>query len=121
MKRVIFGRAVLGVGLAGLCAGALAQERPERPRQSDEPATQTRQANEPEPQGGKDAAVPIPPEKTSVTQHVWSAGGRSLHYTATAGNLLIRDENDKANGSIFYAAYTQDDVPGAGEAHYVSL
>ena len=87
------------------------RRRPERPRQSDEPATQTRAAGEAEPAGGKDAAVPIPPEKASVTQHVWSAGGRSLHYTATAGNLLIRDENDKANGSIFYVAYTEDGAP----------
>ena len=31
-----------------------------------------------------------------------------MHYTATAGNLLIKDENDKANGSIFYVAYTED-------------
>ena len=27
---------------------------------------------------------------------------------ATAGNLLIRDDQDKANGSIFYVAYTED-------------
>ena len=31
-----------------------------------------------------------------------------IHYTATAGNLLIRDDQDKANGSIFYVAYTED-------------
>ncbi len=34
--------------------------------------------------------------------------GRRSHYTATAGNLLLRDEQDKANASIFYVAYTQD-------------
>jgi hypothetical protein len=39
-----------------------------------------------------------------VTNHDWTAGGRTVHYTATAGNLLIRDDQDKANGSIFYAA-----------------
>jgi carboxypeptidase C (cathepsin A) len=31
-----------------------------------------------------------------------------IHYTATAGNLLIPDDQDKANGSIFYVAYTED-------------
>ena len=34
--------------------------------------------------------------------------GSTIHYTATAGNLLIRDDQDKANGSIFYVAYTED-------------
>ena len=35
-------------------------------------------------------------------------GGKSLKYTATAGTLLIRDEEDKAYGSMFYVAYTLD-------------
>ncbi len=43
-----------------------------------------------------------------MTKHDWSAGGRTIHYTATAGNLLVRDDKDKANGSIFYTAYTED-------------
>jgi carboxypeptidase C (cathepsin A) len=55
-------------------------------------------------------SVPIPPETNSVTKHDWSEGGRTVHYTATAGNLLIRDDQDKANGSIFYVAYTEDGV-----------
>jgi carboxypeptidase C (cathepsin A) len=58
----------------------------------------------------EEANVPIPPETNSVTKHDWSAGGQTIHYTATAGNLLIRDDQDKANGSIFYVAYTQDGV-----------
>jgi carboxypeptidase C (cathepsin A) len=55
-----------------------------------------------------ETAIPIPPEAASVTKHDWTAGGQTIHYTATAGNLLIKDEKDKANGSIFYVAYTQD-------------
>ncbi len=58
----------------------------------------------------EDQGIPIPPETNSVTKHDWSEGGRTVHYTATAGNLLIRDEQDKANGSIFYVAYTEDGV-----------
>lgn len=58
----------------------------------------------------EEAGVPIPPETNSVTKHDWTAGGQTIHYAATAGNLLIRDEQDKANGSIFYVAYTQDGV-----------
>jgi carboxypeptidase C (cathepsin A) len=58
----------------------------------------------------EEASVPIPAEASSVTKHEWAAAGRMVHYTATAGNLLIRDEQDKANGSIFYVAYTEDAV-----------
>ena len=52
--------------------------------------------------------VPIPPETSSTTKHDLAVGGKTVHYTATAGNLLIRDEKDAANGSIFYTAYTED-------------
>ena len=62
------------------------------------------------PAAKEDQGVPIPPETNSVTKHDWTAGGQTIHYTATAGNLLIRDDQDKANGSIFYVAYTEDGV-----------
>jgi len=52
----------------------------------------------------------IPPEKSSVTHHEMTLAGKTLKYTATAGTLLIRDEEDKAYGSIFYVAYTLDGV-----------
>jgi carboxypeptidase C (cathepsin A) len=55
----------------------------------------------------KDAA-PIPPEKTVATHHELALGGKTLKYTATAGTLLIRDEEDKPYGSMFYVAYTLD-------------
>ena len=55
-----------------------------------------------------DTAIPIPSEASSVTKHDWTAGGQTIHYTATAGNLLIKDDKDKPNCSIFYVAYTQD-------------
>jgi len=55
-----------------------------------------------------DTSVQIPPETSSVTKHDWVAGGQTIHYTATAGNLLINDEKDKPNASIFYVAYTED-------------
>jgi carboxypeptidase C (cathepsin A) len=60
------------------------------------------------PAAREDQGIPIPPETNSVTKHDWAAGGQTIHYTATAGNLLIRDDQDKANGSIFYVAYTED-------------
>ena len=56
--------------------------------------------------------IPIPPETTAVTQHQEPIGGQAIHYTATAGNLLIskedHDEIEKPYHSLFYVAYTQD-------------
>ena len=60
------------------------------------------------PPGTTEDSIPIPAESNSVTKHDWTANGNTIHYTATAGNLLIRDEKDKPNGSIFYVAYTED-------------
>lgn len=56
----------------------------------------------------EEAAVPVPPETTSVTKHDLTLGGQVIHYTATAGNLLIRDDQDRPDASVFYVAYTQD-------------
>jgi carboxypeptidase C (cathepsin A) len=60
--------------------------------------------------------LPIPKEDKVETHHDWTAGSRPVHYTATAGNFLIKGdpgtpEADKPNGSIFYVAYTEDGVP----------
>lgn len=55
-----------------------------------------------------------PTERSSVTHHELTLNGKDLHYTATAGTLLIRDEEDKPYGSLFYVAYTLD---GADATH----
>ena len=56
--------------------------------------------------------IPIPQEAKSVTQHQMTVAGQTLHYTATAGNLLIsrmaHDEVEEPYHSIFYVAYTLD-------------
>ena len=77
------------------------------------PASTTATGNEP---GGEnmvatEGTLPIPPESKSETHHDWTAGGRAVHYTATAGNLLIKDDADKPIGSIFYVAYTEEGAP----------
>jgi carboxypeptidase C (cathepsin A) len=78
-------------------------------------APEGRQRNQADAQEKKeDAGTPVPPETSSVTKHELSLGGQTIHYTATAGNLLIRDDQDKPNASIFYVAYTQDGVEAKG-------
>ncbi|SPE42185.1 exported hypothetical protein [Candidatus Sulfopaludibacter sp. SbA3] len=55
-------------------------------------------------------ASPIPPDSNSATEHTLALDGKALRYTATAGTLLINDEEEKPYGSIFYVAYTLGDV-----------
>lgn len=96
-----FARTFVTVCLSGLLTGVLSAQAPAAARQratgTDVPALL-----------GSDDSVPIPPETTAVTKHDWSGGGQTIHYSATAGNLLIRDDKDKPNASIFYVAYTAD-------------
>ena len=92
------------LGLPTFQPRALAQEHPAPSQQSAQP--QNRQGGDEQKEDPKE--TPIPPEKSSVTHHELSMGGKSLKYTATAGTLLIRDEEDKAYGSMFYVAYTLD-------------
>jgi carboxypeptidase C (cathepsin A) len=91
----VFRPATALVLFTGLTIGALAQTPEGRPKNEEKPAKE-------------DAGIPVPPETTSVTKHDVTVGGQLIHYTATAGNLLIRDEQDKPNASLFYVAYTQD-------------
>src|SRR5262249_10905611 len=38
---------------------------------------------------------PVPPEKTSVSHGSVDIGGRAVRYTATAGNVLIREDKEE--------------------------
>ena len=58
----------------------------------------------------KDEWMRLPKAQSTVTQHHLSAGGKSLDYTATAGTLVIRDDEDKPMANIGYIAYTRHDV-----------
>src|SRR5215472_3515219 len=55
-------------------------------------------------------ATPVPPEKSSVTSHEMKAGGKTIRYTATAGSLLIQNDEEQPDASVFYVAYTLDGV-----------
>ena len=54
--------------------------------------------------------IPVPPESASVTDHEITLDGKALRYSATAGNLLIDDAEEKPYGSIFYVGYTLSGV-----------
>lgn len=49
-------------------------------------------------------------DRTVVTRHRAVIGGSPVAYTATAGTLVLRDEEGKARASMFFVAYTRDGV-----------
>lgn len=53
---------------------------------------------------------PAPEEKSSRTQHSITLDGQKIPYTATAGTILLKDEDGTAKASVFYIAYTRDGV-----------
>jgi carboxypeptidase C (cathepsin A) len=49
-------------------------------------------------------------EAVTTTKHAIDVGGQRIAYTATAGTIVLRDDKNKAEASVFYVAYTRDDV-----------
>jgi carboxypeptidase C (cathepsin A) len=99
---------IVGVSMLALLSVAATVRAQERPRRGPEAAADASKPGDADDKDKKD--TPIPPEAKVESKHDWTVGARPVHYTATAGNLLIKDDEDKANGSIFYVAYTEDGV-----------
>jgi carboxypeptidase C (cathepsin A) len=53
---------------------------------------------------------PAPEEKIVQSKHSLRIGGQEIKYTATAGTILLKLEDGTPKASIFYVAYTKDDV-----------
>ena len=66
---------------------------------------------------GEPAKKPAPPpeDKVSKTQHTVRIGGQEIKYTATAGTMVLKTEEGQPKASIFYIAYTKNDVADAGQ------
>jgi carboxypeptidase C (cathepsin A) len=58
----------------------------------------------------KDAKAEAPKETLVETHHTIKLNGGKLDYTATAGNLLLKDDNGKVRASVFFIAYTRSGV-----------
>jgi carboxypeptidase C (cathepsin A) len=56
------------------------------------------------------ATPPTPKEKVVKSKHTVVIDGQEIAYTATAGTLILKDEEDKPKASLFYVAYTRDGV-----------
>lgn len=85
------------VVLASLVPGA-PQERP-----ADTPAAAVKNvAEKPAP----DRVAPV--DREVPTQHELALDGKKLAYTATAGTLVLREEDGKEKASVFYVAYLRN-------------
>lgn len=60
-------------------------------------------------------------EQSSVTSHTIQARGQTLAYSATAGTLIIRDEDGRPHASLFYVGYTLDDPKGGSGCRPVTF
>ena len=62
---------------------------------------------------------PTPEDNLSVTHHSVTINGEEIRYTATTGTLVLKEEVDKegekAKASVFFIAYTRDDVQDLSE------
>lgn len=54
-------------------------------------------------------------ELLSETSHRVTVDGRALAYKATAGTLILKDEDGTPKASVFYMAYTLDGVSDPGQ------
>ena len=65
----------------------------------------------------------IPEDNIVQTQHSLTIAGQPLNYTATTGTIVLKEESEKdeksegekAKASIFFVAYTKDDVAPVGK------
>jgi carboxypeptidase C (cathepsin A) len=70
------------------------------------------------PEETKPAETPKPLDQISVTQHRVTIGGQEIGYTVTCGTLVLKEEaekdgaaeGEKPKASVFFVAYTKDDV-----------
>ena len=51
----------------------------------------------------------------SVTKHQVKMGNQTLSYTATAGYMPVKDENDSIKAKLFFVAYTKDGEADPGK------
>ncbi|HEV3075750.1 MAG TPA: hypothetical protein VHB47_15115, partial [Thermoanaerobaculia bacterium] len=61
---------------------------------------------------GAGAEKKPPEEKVSTTRHAITLDGRKVAYTATAGNVVLKDEDGTPKASVFFIAYLRDPESG---------
>src|SRR5690242_21531292 len=99
--------------IAILCAASLsaAQRRSQSPAGTPEQETLAKPAEKSAEKPKEEKKTPPAPEEKMVqTKHSVRIGGQEIKYTATTGTILLKLEDGTPKASIFYVAYTKDDV-----------
>jgi carboxypeptidase C (cathepsin A) len=79
--------------------------------QQPESAAQEKPAEKTSEKPKEEKKTPPPPEdKVVQTKHSARIGGQDIKYTATAGTIVMKTEDGTPKATIFYIAYTRDDV-----------
>ena len=97
------------IGLLLMFAALAGAQRPER-RTPPPPGGAATPGPAPGAPAASAAEKKPPEEKTSRTQHTARIGGQEVRYTATAGTLNLKKEDGAVTATMFYIAYTRDDV-----------
>jgi len=58
----------------------------------------------------KEPPAELTREVSSVTRHSVTIGGKKIDYSATAGTIMLREEDGTPKASVFYIAYSRDGV-----------
>jgi carboxypeptidase C (cathepsin A) len=97
------------VGVYGQKPEATAEKPPEKSTEKpgEKPADKAKEKTVEE--KAKDEKKP-PEEKSVQTKHTVRIGGQEIKYTATAGTILLKLEDGTPKASVFYVAYTRDDL-----------
>jgi carboxypeptidase C (cathepsin A) len=95
---------------AGIWSAACAEEKPSAMRTAENEVCHAHNAGD-----SKSEWERAPKAENSVTSHRLSAGTKSFDYTATAGTLVIRDDDDKPIANVSYVAYTRRDAASANQ------
>ena len=98
MRKVIRLLAILAI-LAGWGFGTVTPLRAQEPPKAEKP------------EKPKEEKKPAPPEEKVVqSKHSARIGGQEIKYTATTGTIFLKQEDGTPKASIFFVAYTRDEV-----------
>ncbi len=99
---------ILAAILTLFCGSVLFAQKPQTPAEKPEEKTNEKPADKAKDEKAKDEKKPE--EKIVQTKHTIRIGGQEIKYTATAGTILLKLEDGTPKASVFYIAYTKDDV-----------
>jgi len=100
--RFVFAALVLCIGASFAYAQQPAGEKPSE-KGSDKTSEKPKEEKKP------------PEDKTVQTKHSVRIGGQEVKYTATAGTIVMKLEDGTPKASVFFVAYTRDDVNDAAK------